>query len=48
MKDLPIIEQMAKDQKLDVVLDADSSMLVWVDRSVDITSEVVKQLGEKP
>ena len=41
----PILEQVAKDQKLDVILNADSPMLLWADRSVDITSEVVKHLA---
>ena len=33
----PIIEQVAKDQKLDMILNADSQMLLWADASVDIT-----------
>jgi outer membrane protein len=41
----PILEQVAKDQKLDVILNADAEMLLWADRSIDITSEVVKQLA---
>ena len=41
----PIIEQMAKDRQLDIILNADSQMLLWADRSVDITSEVVEQLA---
>lgn len=41
----PIIEQVAKDQRLDVILNADSQMLLWADGSVDITGEVVKQLA---
>jgi Skp family chaperone for outer membrane proteins len=41
----PIIEQMARDKKLDLILNADAEMLLWADRSVDITSEVVKLLA---
>jgi Skp family chaperone for outer membrane proteins len=41
----PILEQVAKDQKLDVILNADAEMLLWADRSIDITNEVVKQLA---
>ena len=41
----PIIEQLARDKKLDLILSADTEMLLWADRSVDITSEVVKQLA---
>jgi outer membrane protein len=41
----PIIEQLAKDQQLDVILNADTQMVLWADRSVDITSEVVRQLA---
>jgi hypothetical protein len=40
----PIIEHLARDKKLDLILSADTEMLLWADRSVDITSEVVKQL----
>ena len=41
----PIIEQLAKDQKLDLILNADTEMLLWADQSVDITGDVVKQLA---
>jgi Skp family chaperone for outer membrane proteins len=41
----PIIEQVAKDQKLDLILNADSQILLWADASVDITGEVVTQLA---
>ena len=41
----PILEQVAKDQKLDVILNADAEMLLWADRSIDIAGEVVKQLA---
>jgi Skp family chaperone for outer membrane proteins len=41
----PIMEQLARDKKLDLILNADTEMLLWADRSVDITSEVVKQLA---
>jgi Skp family chaperone for outer membrane proteins len=41
----PIIEQLARDKKLDLILNADTEMLLWADRSIDLTSEVVKQLA---
>jgi outer membrane protein len=41
----PILEQVAKDQNLDVILNTDSQLLLWADPSVDITTEVVKQLA---
>ena len=41
----PIIEQLAKDQRLDLILNADTQMVLWADTSVDITGEVIKQLA---
>jgi outer membrane protein len=41
----PIIEQLAKDQQLDIILNADAQMVLWADMSVDITGEVIKQLA---
>jgi outer membrane protein len=41
----PAVEQVAKDKGLQLVLNLDAESVVWADPLLDITPDVVKQLG---
>ena len=41
----PVVEQVAKEKGVQVVLNLDDQTIVWADSSLDIAAEVVKQLA---
>jgi outer membrane protein len=41
----PAVEKVAKQKGLQLVVNLDTNMVVWADPAVDITADVVKQLG---
>ena len=41
----PVVEQVAKEKGVQMVLNLDDQTIVWADSSLDITAEVVKQLA---
>jgi outer membrane protein len=44
----PVVEKVAKDKGLQFVFNLDSGLIAWSDPSMDITSDVVKQLTATP
>jgi Skp family chaperone for outer membrane proteins len=43
----PALAKVARDKGLQIVFNADDGQVAWFDPSVDITSDVVKQLALK-
>jgi len=41
----PAVEKVAKERGLQIVFNLDEAPIAWVDSSLDITPEVVKQLA---
>jgi outer membrane protein len=44
----PVIDQVAKEKGLQLVLDANNSGLAWWDAGLDLSSDVIKKLDSKP
>ena len=40
-----VVEKMATDKGLDLVLDAAGGMIIYADRSLDMSAEVVRELN---
>src|SRR5204863_8926698 len=41
----PVLERVAEDKRLQLVLNVDGPQVVWFDPALDLTSDVVKQLA---
>jgi len=44
----PAIAQVAKEKKLQLVLNADEGAIAWIDPSLDITADIVKRMAAAP
>jgi Skp family chaperone for outer membrane proteins len=42
-----VVEKIASEQGLDLVFDSAGGFLIYADKSLDLTSEVVRQLNER-